>query len=139
MDKGLIVPKQAPIVWQNIPQMPQTLSAQFVCPNPKVQNFNEERLHWASVVRDPKYSNNGIKALMNWHLHCKIPNWGKLDIFSSTFSQKILSYSSICNLTPFSSSWFETRVQKYLIELKMRIQHCFHLCTQYTSLKNKGN
>ena len=32
--------------------MPQNLSAQFVCPSPKVLDFNEKRLHWASVVRD---------------------------------------------------------------------------------------
>ena len=30
--------------------MPQNLSAQFVCPKPKVLDFNEKRLHWASVV-----------------------------------------------------------------------------------------
>jgi hypothetical protein len=43
-------------------QMPQNLSAQFVCPSPKVLDFNEKRLHWASVVRaftqgeaDPNY------------------------------------------------------------------------------------
>ena len=29
----------------------QNLSAQFVCPSPKVWDFNEKRLHWASVVR----------------------------------------------------------------------------------------
>ena len=52
MDKGLIVPKWVLIVWQKIPQMPHNLSAQFVCPRPKVLNFNEKRLHWASVVRD---------------------------------------------------------------------------------------
>jgi hypothetical protein len=26
--------------------MPQNLSAQFVCPSPKVLDFNEKRLHW---------------------------------------------------------------------------------------------
>ena len=26
------------------------LSAQFVCPSPKVLDFNEKRLHWASVL-----------------------------------------------------------------------------------------
>ena len=31
--------------------MPQNLSTQFVCPSPKVCDFNEKRLHWASVVR----------------------------------------------------------------------------------------
>ena len=35
MDKGLTVP--------NAPE--------FVSPNPKVLDFNEKRLHWASVVR----------------------------------------------------------------------------------------
>jgi hypothetical protein len=52
MDKGLTVPKWMLIVWPKTPQMPQNLSAQFVCPSPKVLNFNEKRLHWASVVRD---------------------------------------------------------------------------------------
>ena len=42
MDKGLIVPKWVLIVWQIIPQMPQNLSAQFVCPRPKVLDFNEK-------------------------------------------------------------------------------------------------
>ena len=35
--------------------MPQNLSAQFVCPSPKILDFNEERLHWASVVRGLAY------------------------------------------------------------------------------------
>ena len=51
MDKGLTVPKWVLIVWLKIPQMPQNLSAQFVCPNPKVLDFNEKRLHWPSVDR----------------------------------------------------------------------------------------
>ena len=50
MDKGITVPKWALTVWPKIPQMPQNLSAQFACPRPKVLDFNEERLHWASVV-----------------------------------------------------------------------------------------
>ena len=28
------------------------LSAQIDCPSPKVWDFDEKRLHWASVVRD---------------------------------------------------------------------------------------
>ena len=36
--------------------MSQNLSAQFVCPSPKVPDFNEKRLHWASVVRGEMYS-----------------------------------------------------------------------------------
>ena len=51
MDKGLTVPKRVLIVWPQIPQMPQNLSAPFVCPSPKVLDFNEKRLHWTSVVR----------------------------------------------------------------------------------------
>jgi hypothetical protein len=38
--------------WLKIPQRPQNLSAQFVCPSPKVWDFNEKRLHWATVVRE---------------------------------------------------------------------------------------
>jgi hypothetical protein len=44
MDKALTVPKWVLIVWPIIPQMPQNLSAQFVCPSPKVLDFNEKRL-----------------------------------------------------------------------------------------------
>jgi hypothetical protein len=53
MDKGLTVPKWVLIVLPKIPQMPKNLSAQFVCPSPKVLDFNEKRLHLASIVRDP--------------------------------------------------------------------------------------
>ena len=52
MDKGLTVPKWVLINRPKIPQMPQNLSAQIVCPSPKVWDFDEKRLHWASVVRD---------------------------------------------------------------------------------------
>ena len=56
MDKGLTaVPKWVLIVWPKIPKMPQNLSAQFVCPTPKVWYFSEKRLHWASIVRDVDY------------------------------------------------------------------------------------
>ena len=50
MDKGLTVPKWVLINWPKIPQMPQNLSAQIVCPSPKVWDFDEKRLHWVSVV-----------------------------------------------------------------------------------------
>ncbi len=32
--------------------MPQNLSAQIVCPSPKVCDFYEKSFHWASIVRD---------------------------------------------------------------------------------------
>ena len=41
MDKGLTVPKWVLIVRL---KMPHNLSAQFVCPCPKVLDFNERRL-----------------------------------------------------------------------------------------------
>ena len=55
MDKGLTVPKCVLIVQPKIPQMAQNLSAQFVCPRPKVLDFNEKRLHWASVDRGQEH------------------------------------------------------------------------------------
>jgi hypothetical protein len=53
MDKGLTVQKWVLIVWLKITQMPQNLSAQFVCPSPKVLDFNEKIFYWKSVVRGP--------------------------------------------------------------------------------------
>ena len=52
MDKGLTVPKWVLIVRLKIPKIPLNLSAQFVCPCPKVLDFNEKKLHWASLVRE---------------------------------------------------------------------------------------
>ena len=57
MDKGLTVPKWVLIVWLKIPQMPQKISAQFVCPSQKVLVFNEKMLHWEFVVRASKQQN----------------------------------------------------------------------------------
>ena len=51
MDKGLTVPKWVLIAWLKIAQMPQNLSAQFVCSSPKYLDFNEKRLHWMSIAR----------------------------------------------------------------------------------------
>jgi hypothetical protein len=50
MDKGLTVPKWVLINRPKIRQMPHNLSAQIVCPSPKIQDFDEKRVHWASVV-----------------------------------------------------------------------------------------
>ena len=43
MDKRLTLPKWVLIVWPKIPQMSQNLSAQFVCPSPKVVDFIEKK------------------------------------------------------------------------------------------------
>jgi hypothetical protein len=50
MKKGLRVPKWVLINRPKVPQMPQNLSAQIVCPSPKVWEFDEKRLHRAPVV-----------------------------------------------------------------------------------------
>jgi hypothetical protein len=42
MDKGLTVPKWVLIVLPKNTQMTQNLSAQFVCPSPKVWDFNKK-------------------------------------------------------------------------------------------------
>ena len=56
MDNGLTVPKWVLIVCPKIPQMPENLLGQFVCPTPNILDFNEKRLYWASVVRALYYS-----------------------------------------------------------------------------------
>ena len=58
MDKGLTVPKWVLIAW---PKIPQSFSAQFVCPSPKVWDTIEKRLHRASVVRGTSL----VQRLMN--------------------------------------------------------------------------
>ena len=64
--------------------MPKNLSAQFVCPSPKVLDFNEKRLHWVSVVRglNEKYVKNIKKFVMlesrNHILHCGINDMATL-------------------------------------------------------------
>ena len=42
MDKGLTVPKWVLRVWPKIPQVPQNLSAQNVCPSPKVLDLKKK-------------------------------------------------------------------------------------------------
>ena len=59
MDKGLTLPKCVLIVWPKIPQMSQKLSAQFVCPSPKVLDFNEKKtsLGVRSLCSTTNYAN----------------------------------------------------------------------------------
>ena len=51
MDKVLTVPTWVLINRPKILQMLQNLSAHIVCPSQKVWDFDEKRLHWASIVR----------------------------------------------------------------------------------------
>ena len=56
MDKGLTVcTKMGADKFLENTQMPQNLSAQIVSQSPKVWDFDEKKLHWASVVRVIKY------------------------------------------------------------------------------------
>ena len=55
MDKDLTVPKWVKTVWPKMPKMSHNLSTQFIWQGPKVLDFNEKRLHWASVVRGSFY------------------------------------------------------------------------------------
>jgi hypothetical protein len=60
-DKEHTFPKWGLIVWLKIPQMAQNLSPQIVCPSPKVLDFNEKRLHWASLVRGIDLERDPVK------------------------------------------------------------------------------
>ena len=57
MDNGLTVSKWVMINRPEIPQIPQNLSAKFVCPSQKVWDFDKKGLLWASVVRDLSNTN----------------------------------------------------------------------------------
>ena len=89
MDKGLTVPKWVLIVRPKILQMPQNLSAQFVCPSPKALDFNEKRLHWASVVRvcddhlpNTKNDKNFIRSCKKKMAHTNFGiQYSKVEIF----------------------------------------------------------
>ena len=51
MDKELTIKKWVLINQPKIPQMPQNLSTQIVCSNPKDWDFDEKMLYWASIIR----------------------------------------------------------------------------------------
>ena len=125
MDKGrLTVPKWVLIVPQKYSQMPQNLSVQFVCPSPKVLNFIENRLHWASEVRDGKGSWNGVVDDFRL-LKLSSTHWGK-----NTFEVAIKSLQNI-----FSKlSIFETSDETFEnISYKLRIQYFNCHFIQYLS------
>ena len=70
MDKGLIVPKWAKkwvlTIWLKIIQMPQNLSAQFVCPSPKVWDFNEK-----GFIDRPWFTGSNNQSGLNNFVHQK--------------------------------------------------------------------
>ena len=84
--RGLTVQKWVLITWPKIPQMTQNLSAQFVCPSPKVRYvyITEKRLHWASVVRAAQ----GIVMVRVWYLYFQ---WTPLNGSSSLLSRFVFT------------------------------------------------
>jgi hypothetical protein len=61
-EKGLTVPKWVLINWPKIPQMPHKLFAQIDCLSPKVWDFDEKRLHRASVFREKLHHSGKAKS-----------------------------------------------------------------------------
>ena len=50
---------------QNTPNAPE-----FICPSPKVLDFNEKRLHWASIVRVHVHTQmHQVQLDLKLHLH----------------------------------------------------------------------
>ena len=92
MDKGLTVPKWVLIVW---PKIPQNLSAQFVCPSPKVLDFNEKRLHWASVVRDPDLQILGAYLIFKYQ-YCYHKN-ENVHTAQKLFTEQVISNDFVWN------------------------------------------
>ena len=97
MDKGLIAAKWMLINRPKIPQRPKNLSAQFVCPSPKVWDFDEKRLHWASVVRaalHAKILHNSqvfLNKAKNWGCHAENTQLGAKKILCLLFDEKLSS------------------------------------------------
>ena len=108
MDKGLTVPKWVLIVQPKIPQMPQNLSAQFVCPSPKFLDFKEKRIHWASIVHGQgqctkqKSKNPTIFNIIRWVAGTIISVTKRLIIQAS---QPLFYFQSIEILLGPSDAW----------------------------------
>ena len=67
MDSGLTEPKLVLINGPKIPQIPKSLSAKIFCSSPKVWDFGEERLYWASVVGGKKERKSGCNLqILPW-------------------------------------------------------------------------
>ena len=70
MDKGLTVPKWVLINRPKVPKMSQNLSAQIVCPSPKVWYFDEKKVSLASVVLALKLCSPNTPNLLPCRLLC---------------------------------------------------------------------
>ena len=75
--------------------MPQNLTAQFVYPRPKVLNFNEKRLRWASIVRAQKYT------LSIYRIHIDV----RLESINGHWNQIAMTFHFSCNFVLIVISW----------------------------------
>ena len=97
MDKELIVPKWMLINRPKLSQKLKILSAQFVCSSRKVWNFDENRLHLASVVRaalHAKILHNSqvfLNKAKNWGCHAENTQLGAKKILCLLFDEKLSS------------------------------------------------
>ena len=85
MDKGLTVPKWVLINRPKIPQMPQNLFAQIVCPSPKVWDFDEKKTSWG--VRSLCKQQNTDLSLSHTAKHTKL--YFCKDSFDSNVCKKV--------------------------------------------------
>ena len=72
---------------ENSPQMPQNLSAQFVCPSPKVLEFHEKKA-W-SVVRSPWYGISWLATttyIVSWVYFVILQGFLHRDVKPSNFA-----------------------------------------------------
>ena len=92
IDKGFTVPKWVLINQPKIPQMPQNLSAKFVCPSPKVWDSAEKRLHWASIVRESTLPQVAIynAQWLNWQFFCDLMNPVKITSSEKDSNLKVI-------------------------------------------------
>ena len=129
MDNGRTVPKWVLINWLKIPQMPKKI----VWPSPKVGDFDEERLHWASVLRVCEKIRLFAKNLPPWlcihwkwisilyfYPHC--PSWSKC-IFHCQFWRKHIWMGEYT----FGNRWGRVPFQEGIYTRLPR-----RICTQWT-------
>ena len=69
--------------------MPQNVYAQIVCPRPKVWDFDEKRLHWASVVRVQRNKASSI-CYVNANEMTKIEPFFRISYYSENTSNHAL-------------------------------------------------
>ena len=124
MDKRLTLSaKIVLIVWPKIPQMPHKISAQFVCPSPKVSNFWRRNSLWMSVVREKNPPKQGTLYFSDYILY-SINYW--IDIYQ--WKSSLLSTEGHCRLRILLYSLLSCFVVLYVRSIFKFIHHILSLC-----------